>query len=437
VSAPVARRSHFVDLTPFRQSPAFLRLWLGTGIAGIGSQMTVVAVGLHIYEITGSTGAVALVGVVGLVPMMIAGLYGGLLADTFDRRIVAIAAETVAWLAVIGLAALAWLHIETLWIYYVLTTLTAVATTIVSTTRMAIVPRLLPKELLPAASALSGISQGVQITLGPALAGVLVAGVGIQWTYTADAVLFLAAFTGVVSLPAIRPEGRSEHRGFAAVRDGLGFLRRAPNIRLSFLIDIIAMTFGMARVLYPAVGALVIGGGAVTVGILFAAGAIGVLVSSVFSGRLGHVRRQGIAVRNSVIAYGAFMLLFGLVLLPLGTRAGGSITDSLETANLPALALAALALAGAGAADNVSSVFRNTMLQSAVPDSMRGRTQGVFIVVVTGGPRVGDAYVGLVAATTLLWLPSLLGGVLIIGLVALLVRVNASFREYDALDPKP
>jgi MFS family permease len=437
VTAPVARRSHFVDLTPFRHSPAFFRLWLGTGIAGIGSQMTVVAAGLHIYDLTGSTGAVALVGVLGLVPMMLAGLYGGLLADSFDRRLVAIAAETVAWLSVIGLATLAWLHIETLWIYYLLTTITAVATTIVSTTRMAIVPRLLPTELLPAASALSGISQGVQITVGPALAGVLVAGVGIQWTYTADAVLFLAAFTGVISLPAIRPEGRSEHRGLAAVREGLGFLRRAPNIRLSFLIDIIAMTFGMARVLYPAVGALVIGGGAVTVGILFAAGAIGVLLSSVFSGRLGHVRRQGLAVRNAVMAYGASMLLFGLVLLPLGTRENGSVTDSLSTANLPALALAALALAGAGAADNISSVFRNTMLQSAVPDSMRGRTQGVFIVVVTGGPRLGDAYVGLLAATTLLWLPSLLGGVLIIALVALLVRVNASFRDYDALDPRP
>jgi MFS family permease len=437
VSVPVARRSHFVDLSPFRHSAAFFRLWLGTGIAGIGSQMTVVAVGLHIYDITGSTGAVALVGVVGLVPMMIAGVYGGLLADTFDRRIVAIVAETVAWLSVVGLASLAWFHIETLWLYYVLTTLTAVAATIVSTTRMAIVPRLLPKELLPAASALSGINMGVQITLGPALAGVLVATVGIQWTYTIDAVLFFAAFTGVVTLPPIRPEGGSEHRGLAAIREGLGFLRRAPNIRLSFLIDIIAMTFGMARVLYPAVGALVIGGGAVTVGILFAAGAIGVLLSSVFSGRLGHVRRQGLAVRNAVMAYGGFMLLFGMVLLPLGTRAAGSITDSLDTANLPALALAALALAGAGAADNVSSVFRNTMLQSAVPDSMRGRTQGVFIVVVTGGPRVGDAYVGLVAATTLLWLPSLLGGVLIVALVALLVRLNTSFRDYDALDPKP
>ena len=437
MTAPTTRRSHFVDLTPFRQSPAFFRLWLGTGIAAVGGQMTVVAVGLHIYDLTGSTGAVALVGVIGLLPMIVAGLYGGVLADTFDRRIVAIIAETAAWISVLGLAALAWLHIDVLWFYYALTTLTAVATTIVGATRAAIVPRLVEKRLLPAASALGGISMGISITLGPALAGVLVATVGIQWTYTVDAVLFLAAFTGILTLPAIRPEGGAGTRGIRALVEGIGFLRHAPNIRLGFVIDIIAMTFGMARVLYPAVGALVIGGGAVTVGILFAAGAVGTLLSSLFSGRLGHVRRQGIAIRNSVLAYGGFMLAFGLVLLPLGTQRSGSITDSLATANLPALALAALALAGAGAADNISSVFRSTMLQSAVPDSMRGRTQGIFTVVVTGGPRLGDAFVGLVVLSTLLWLPSVLGGVLIVGLVAVLVRVSASFREYDALDPKP
>ena len=431
------RRSHFVDITPFRQSPAFFRLWLGTGIAAVGSQMTVVAVGLHIYDLTQSTGAVALVGVIGLLPMIVAGLYGGVLADTFDRRIVAIVSETVAWISVLGLASLAWLHIDVLWFYYVLTTLTAVSTTIVGATRAAIVPRLVEKRLLPAASALGGISMGISITLGPALAGVLVAGVGIQWTYTVDAVLFLAAFTGILTLPPIKPEGGSATRGIPALVEGITFLRHAPNIRLGFLIDIIAMTFGMARVLYPAVGALVIGGGAVTVGILFAAGAVGTLLSSLFSGRLGHVRHQGIAIRNAVLAYGGFMLAFGLVLLPLGTRQSGSITDSLSTANLPALALAAIALAGAGAADNVSAVFRNTMMQSAVPDSMRGRTQGIYTVVVTGGPRIGDAFVGLVVATTLLWLPSVLGGVLILALVAVLVRLSASFREYDALDPKP
>jgi MFS family permease len=434
---PIPRRSHFVDLTPFRESPAFFRLWLGSNLAGVGSQMTIVAVGLHIYAITSSTAAVALVGVIALVPMIVAGIYGGLLADTFDRRMVAIVAETSAWVSVIGLALLAWFSVETLWIYYVLTTLNAVSVTIVAAARSAIVPRLIPKRLLPAAGGLNGIGFGFQVIVGPAIAGVLVATVGVQWTYTADAVLFLAAFTGILSLPPIRPEGASGRMGFSAIRDGLAFLHKAPNIRLSFLLDIVAMTFGSPRVILPAVGALVIGGGAVTVGILSAAFAAGVLVSSVFSGRLGGVRWHGLAIRNAIMTFGAFTLAFGIVLLLTGTRAGGSITDSVTNANVLALVVSSILLAGAGGADNISAVFRSTILQSAVPDHMRGRTQGVFIVVVTGGPRLGDAYVGLVAATTLLWLPSLLGGLIIIGLVLLLVQTHRSFRHYDALSPTP
>lgn len=434
---PTPRRSHFADITPFRESPAFFRLWLGTALAGIGSQMTIVAVGLHIYALTESTGAVALVGVVGLIPMIIAGLYGGLLVDTFDRRTIALIAETVAWFSVIGLAVLAWTHNDTLWIYYALTTVNAVAVTVVGAARSAIVPRLIRKELLPAAGALGGIGFGLQVIVGPAIAGVLVATVGVQWTYTVDAVLFLAAFTGVITLPRIRPEGSTGRMGFAAVRDGLGFLRRAPNIRLSFLLDIVAMTFGMPRTILPAVGALVIGGGAVTVGFLSASFAVGVLVSSVFSGRLGAVRWHGLAIRNAIMAFGGCILGFGVVLLASGTRDAGSVTDSLDSANILSLVIACVLLAGAGGADNVSAVFRSTMLQAAAPDNMRGRTQGVFIVVVTGGPRLGDAYVGLVAATTLLWLPSLLGGILVVSLAYLLVRAHRSFRHYDALAPTP
>jgi MFS family permease len=430
-------RTHFVDLSPFRRSPAFFRLWLGGLIAGIGGQMTIIAVGLHIYDITGSTTAVSLVGVFALVPMIFAGVYGGVLADSFDRRTVVIVAEFLAWGSTVGLALLAWNHIDELWMFYALTTVTAVATTVVGATRSAIVPRLLTPDLLPAAAALGGISFGVQVTLGPALAGVLVATVGFQWTYTVDVVLFIAAFTGVVTLPRIIPEGGSRRAGFAAVWEGLAFLKRAPNIRMSFLIDIVAMTFGMPRVVFPAVGALLIGGGAITVGILSAAFAVGALLSSVFSGRLGHVRRQGRAISRAVAVYGAFIAAFGLVLLVMDHGPLEGITSAFEDANLPALALASIALAGAGASDNVSSIFRQTLLQSAVPDVMRGRIQGVFTVVVTGGPRLGDAYVGLAAATALLWLPPLLGGAIVVVFSLAALRLHRSLRDYDALNPMP
>ena len=180
-AVPLKRR-RFVDVTPLRVSPAFARLWFGGAISGIGAMLTVVAVGLQVYDITESTFAVSLVGGIGLVPLIVAGLWGGMIADAFDRKKVLIASALVGWSSTIGLALIAWfdttLSHPPVWPLYVLATLGSVAATVQMTTRAAVTPRLLPGELIPAASALNGISFGVQLTLGPALAGVLVASVG-------------------------------------------------------------------------------------------------------------------------------------------------------------------------------------------------------------------------------------------------------------------
>ncbi|HZK60146.1 MAG TPA: MFS transporter [Cryobacterium sp.] len=431
------RRNHLVDFTPLRRSPAFARLWFGGSIAGIGSQMTIMAVGLHLYQITQSTFAVAMVGTAALVPMVLAGLYGGMLADAFDRRTVALIAAIGAWVSTLGIAALAWLQVETVWPFYLLTALNTVAATIIGTSRAAIVPRLLDRELLPAAAALNGISFGLMVTVGPALAGLLVASVGFSWTYTIDVALFTAAFAGIYSLPPIIPEGERHPPGLESIRSGLAFLKRAPNIRMSFIVDIVAMTFGRPHALFPAVSALLIGGGAVTVGILTAAGAVGTLLSGVFSGRLGHVRRHGQAIGWSIAVYGLFVAGFGLVIAAVSAGWFGPVSASADTTIVPALILAAVMLAGTGAADNVSSVFRTTMLQTAVPDAMRGRLQGIFTVVVTGGPRVGDLYVGIAATLGALWFPPVLGGILIVAIIAFLLRVQVGFRRYNATDPTP
>src|SRR5690554_4449658 len=169
--------------------------------------MTVVAVGLHVYHLTQSTVAVAMVGGVALIPMIVAGMYGGMLADAFDRRIIALVSAAVAWSATAGIALIAWFGIETLWPFYVLTALNTMAATVLSAARQAILPRIVSNKLLPAAAALNGMSFGVAVTVGPALAGVLVAFVGFAWTYTIDLMLFVAAFAGILALPAIVPEG--------------------------------------------------------------------------------------------------------------------------------------------------------------------------------------------------------------------------------------
>jgi MFS family permease len=432
-----ARRSLFVDLAPLRESPAFARLWAGTAIAGIGSQITVVAVGLQIYDLTHSTLAVSLVALFALPPMIVVGIYGGMLADVFDRRKVALIAALGAWASTAGICALAWLHSEAVWPLYLLTMVNTVAATVLASADTASTPRLLRKELLPAASALNGISTGIMITVGPAVAGVLVAAVGFGPTFSIDVVTFTCAFLGVLTLPPIVPEGDAARPGLRSLGEGARFLVHAGNIRTSFIADIIAMTFGQPRVLFPAVGALLIGGGAVTVGVLTAAYAIGGLLSSVFSGPLGHVRAQGVAVSRAISVYGVAILGFGVVLLVQTMRGHGHVGADWSEVHLPALAAAAAALFVAGGADNVSAIFRGTILQASAPDAMRGRIQSVFIVVVTAGPRVGDLYIGAMSTIAALWAGPVVGGILIVVLIFLLVHRQRSFRQYDAAHPMP
>jgi MFS family permease len=434
---PPARRTHFVDLSPLRESPAFARLWFGNAISGIGGQMTIVAVGLQIYHLTGSTFAVALVGGIALIPMIFAGLYGGMLADAFDRRLILFVAACIAWATTIALVTLTLTGVHVVWPFYLVTTVNAVAVTVIGAVRAAVTPRILPVRLIPAAAALTGISNGLMVTVGPAVAGVLVASVGFAWTYSVDIVLFLTAFMGILALPRLLPQGEVQRPGLESLKYGVQFLRTAPNVRMSFLVDIVAMTFGQPRVLFPALGVLVLGGGPITVGILTAAGAVGALVSSLFSGQTGHVRMQGRAIGWSIAIYGACITAFGVVALVADRGLNGTAGAAAVAPNVTAIVIACVVLAGAGAADNISSIFRQTILQTAVPDSMRGRLQGVFTVVVTGGPRLGDLYVGAIAALGALWLPPLLGGIAIIVIIATLLRFQRTFRHYDSANPTP
>lgn len=437
-----ARRRRFVDLTPLRSSPAFARLWAGTAISGVGAQLTIVAVGLQIYDITRSTLAVSLVGGIALLPMIVAGLWGGMLADSFDRRTIAIISSVIGWSATLGLLAIAILDASLgervpVWPLYILTTVNAVAATINQTTRSSIYPRLLPNHLIAPASALNGVAFGLQLTLGPALAGVLVASVGFSWTYAVDAILFAAAFIGIFTLPRLPAAHDAVRPGLRALREGLAYLRRAPNIRAGFLVDVLAMGFGRPQVLFPAVGALVIGGGPVTVGILTAAAAVGTFLAALFSGPVGHVRWQGRAIASSVMVYGASIALFGIVLLVMQTGHFAAVGQNFAQVNPVALVLAGIALAGTGASDEVSAIFRSTMILVAAPDHMRGRLQGIFTVVVTGGPRIGDLYMGILATAVALWFPPVLGGLVIVAAVGVIGRLRGGLRSYDALAPTP
>lgn len=431
-------RSHLIDLTPFRVSPAFARLWTGNTLAGIGTMVTGVAISLHIYALTQSTFAVSLVAWFSIVPMMLAGLYGGAIADRFDRRIVAIAASFVAWVSTLALLAATWLGWTVPALLYVVATINAVAGTIASAARGAIVPRLVPQELLAKASAIGGVGMGLVVTVGPGLAGVLVAQGGFHWTYAVDLGLFFAGFFGLLTLPPIRPDGaHKDVSPLRSVADGLAFLRGAPNVRTSFVVDIIAMTFGQPLVVFPAVCALLLGGGPVTVGLLTASFAVGAILSSLVSGRLTSIRAQGRAIRTAIIAYGAAIAALGIVLAWVALSGTAVASNDLTTVHGAGLVASCVCMAAAGGADNISSIFRQAILQAAVPDALRGRIQGIFIAVVTGGPRVGQMFAGTLATVTTLWMPALAGGLLVIlGVIVAVARVP-SFRDYDSHDPRP
>jgi len=453
--SPAPPHRTFVDLAPLRRSPAFARLWAGQSISGIGAWLTMTAVTLLIYDITGSTLLVALVGPISLLPMIIAGLWGGMLVDAFDRRTVALTTAIISWLSTAALLAFSWIdaaiapeaRIE-VWPLYLVTTINAVATTINSAARTAIIPRIVPEDMVSRAAALNGVTFGFQLAVGPALAGVLVAATGYPVTFAIDAVLFTAGFLGVFSLPKLPPLSDVARPGWRSLLDGLAFLRRAPVIRMSFIVDIIAMTLGRPHVLFPAIGVFALGGGAITVGILTAAMAVGTFLGGVFSGPIARIHRQGIAVSRAIMVYGGFTILFGLVIAAAMLGWFGPVGPTIGEVSWPALILAFIALAGTGVSDEFSAIFRTTMMLTAVPDDMRGRTQGVFIVVVTGGPRVGDLVAGglatLVAVAVpplsgpdALWAPPLFGGIAIIILIWVLLRASVAWRAYDARRPTP
>lgn len=434
---PQPRSSHFIDLRPLTRYPAFARLWAGNLLGGLGGQLTIMAVMLNMYAITHSDFAVAMIAFAGLGPMIVAGLYGGMLADYFDRRKVALTSASITWLSTGLLAALAWSGQTNEWWLYGLSIVNSASNSIVSATKSAMTPKLVGAEMVPAAAALNGMTMGIMVMVGPALGGILVAAFGYPITYTLDVVLMFSLFFGLWTLPSLKPDGGSHAPGLASLKQGLSFLKRAPNIRMQFIMDITAMTFGHPIAIFPAVGVLVLGGGEITTGFLTAAIAVGTILSGIFSGRVGSIRRQGVGIARAIQVFGVFTLLFGLTLLAahLGWFANGPVDET--HANIALIALACLFLAGTGAADNVSAIFRQTMLQTAVPDEFRGRLQGVFVVVVAGGPRVGALYYGTLATLFAHWVPPVAGGMIIVGIVAILLRTATSFRAYDALDPRP
>jgi MFS family permease len=404
------------DITPLRESKDFRRWWGGYMVSNVGSQITIVAAQLQVFHLTHSSFDVGITGLVTVVPLIIFGLLGGSIADAVDRRRLMLTTSTILTVLSALLVVQAGLHVNRLFVIYILVGAQAGVFSIDSSARGAMLPRLIRGELMPAANALGQISQNTALTTGPLLAGVIVGTLGYAYAYGLDAVSFVAILYTLTRLPPVPPEEGAAKAGVKSVVEGLRYLAPRKNLMMTFLVDINAMVFGMPRALFPALAVRTFHGGAGTAGLLYAAPSIGALVGAGLSGWSSRVRRQGLAVLVAVGVWGVAIAVFGF-------------------AREIWFGLAMLAIAGA--ADMVSAIFRNTILQVATPDSLRGRLQGVFIVVVAGGPRFGDVEAGTVASLAGTEFAVVSGGIAcLVGLVALSAKFR-SFARYDALDPVP
>ncbi|MFD1149485.1 MFS transporter [Saccharothrix hoggarensis] len=392
---------------------AFRRLWLSTVVTAIGSQLTAVAVPKQVYDLTGSSAWVGFSAAVAFVPLLVFGLYGGAIADVVDRRKLLVV--TNAGIAVTSV--LLWLqaafHVESVWLVIALLGLQQVFFAANAPARTASIARLVPADQIPAATALGATVMMFGGVFGPMLAGALMPVVGLSTLYLADAIALTLTIWAVWKLPPLPPlAGPTRRAGLRDVVDGFRYLALQKIVMASFLLDIIAMVFGMPRALFPEMAENTFGdppGGGLALGLLFAAMPLGAMLCGLTSGWTSRVRRHGIGVVVAVIAWGLAMVGFGLSHV---------------------LWLAVVFMAIGGAADMASMVFRSAILQTAAPDDMRGRMQGVFIVVVAGGPRIADLLHGTTGALIGPGAATVAGGVLVVLCTLLAVLAIPAIRRY-------
>jgi len=402
-----------VDVGPLRESPGFRVLWISQAIAYIAWRMMLVLVPVQVYAITGSTLAVGLVALVQFIPLIVFTIIGGALADTQDRRAllvwstVGIAAATAAFVVVTATG-----HATTA-VVFVLGFLAWTSFSFGAGAIRSITPRLVPLHQLPAAAALNGLYNNLGLVAGPAIAGVLISAFGFAATYGVSLAGMVLSLVSVARLPRVPPHEGAPRMTFGAVVEGFRYVRAQHLVLSFFLIDTLAMVFGMPSSLFPALAQHVFRHPS-SVGFLFAAPAVGAFLISLFSGWAVRVGRQGVAIVVSVSLWGLAITGFGF------TRT---------------LWLALVFLAVAGAADQVSAIFRSTIVLTVTPDHMRGRLGGIEFAQVASTPSLGNLEAGVVAQLTSLRFSIVSGGIGCIACTLVIAALFPLLLRYDAREP--
>jgi MFS family permease len=402
-----AVRALALDVTPLKISREFRLLFAGQAVSFFGSMMTFVALPVQLYGLTNSSFAVGMLGVTEFVPIFLMAFVGGALADAVDRRRMVRLTEALLAVGTLALIFNSLLPQPRVWILYFCAALFAALNGLQRPSLDALIPRLVPTELMPATAALRSLSGTIGMIGGPALGGLLVATFGLTVTYSIDFVTFAASLAALWMMKASPPPAGADAPSLRSIVEGLRYARSRPELLGTYLIDINAMFFGMPMALFPAIAAKF---GGSSVGLLYAAPAFGAFCITLTSGWTRRVHKHGAAVAVAAAVWGLAIIAFGFA---------------------PALWVALLCLAAAGAADMVSALFRMTMWNQTIPDHLRGRLAGIEVVSYTTGPLLGNAESGIVAGLFGVRASIVSGGVLCVAGTALLSLLLPAFIRYD------
>src|SRR5262245_28056889 len=401
-------RSWFtLDFTPLRESREFRLLYLGQSITFFGSMMTFVALPWQVFQLTKSSFAVGMLGVVEFVAVLLMGFVGGALADYFDRRLMVRLTEAALAGGSIVLIVNALLPRPQVWVLFTCASLFAALTALQRPSLEGLIPRIVKAEQLPAVAALQAFRGSIAMIGGPALGGVLVVTFGPALAFSVDLLTFIVSLLALALMRAVPPPPAADRPGIKSIVEGLRYARSRQELLGTYLVDMNAMFFGIPMALFPAIA---VSYGGASVGFLYASPAAGSLIMSLMLGWTRRVHRHGLAVGIAAACWGLAIIAFGFV---------------------GRLWLALLCLGIAGASDMVSGVFRMIIWNQTIPDHLRGRLAGIELISYHTGPMLGNAESGIVASVFGIRSAVVSGGILCVLGTGLLILALPAFRRYD------
>ncbi len=397
-----------LDLSPLRRHRDFRFVFAGQLVSAFGSFLTYVALPVEIYELTKSSAVVGLLGTVQLVPLAATALWGGAVADSFDRRRLLLGCETLLMCGSLALTANSFLPHPSVALLFVIAAFMSAVTGVHTPALESLTPKLVTADELPAVSALASLRGTSAAIAGPALAGVCIATVGLPFTFAIDAATFALSLGALSAIRAMPPADSAPPVGLSSIVEGIKYAASRPELIGTYLVDFIALTLAMPMAVFPAL-AEAGDWGAHAIGYLYSSMSAGAFVVTLFSGWTKRVERRGAAV---VVAAGAW----GIAIAALG-----------RATSLP---VAVACLVVAGGADMVSGLFRMTIWNETIPSELRGRMAGIEQISYTSGPLIGNARAGFAAerfglARSITW-----GGILCVAGVAATVPILPAFWRY-------